>query len=154
MLFRSCLAILGEGSEYARVAAEISSHGLRGRVALLGYRDDVECWIATAAVCVLASQREGLPRALVQYAVAGRPVVVADLPGADAIVKHGKTGYIVPADGLSEMADRLAEILNSPPLAQAMSSASQDLDLSPWGEKSMVSALEDVYARALGVKVI
>ncbi len=74
------------------------------RVALLGYRDDVERWIAAADVCVLASEREGLPRAVVQYVLAGRPVVATALPGIERVVRHGTSGFLVQPDRLPLMA--------------------------------------------------
>ena len=65
--------------------------GLQHRVALLGFRTDVERWVTRADVCVLTSEREGLPRAVVQYVLARRPVVVTALPGIDGVVRTAAT---------------------------------------------------------------
>jgi hypothetical protein len=67
--------------------------GLGGRVLFMGFRPDVERWIAAADLCVLPSMREGLPRVVVQYLAAGKPVVVTHLEGIEEIVEDGVNGY-------------------------------------------------------------
>jgi hypothetical protein len=61
----------------------------------MGFRPDVERWIAAADLCVLPSMREGLPRVVVQYVAAGKPVVVTHLDGIEEIVEDGVNGYVV-----------------------------------------------------------
>ncbi|HYD71706.1 MAG TPA: sugar transferase, partial [Candidatus Binatia bacterium] len=55
------LAVLGEGPERGHIEAQAAEFGLTERLRLLGYRTDIERWLASAAVCVLCSEREGLP---------------------------------------------------------------------------------------------
>jgi glycosyltransferase involved in cell wall biosynthesis len=143
------LAILGEGVERLRALDQIDAIGLAGNVRLLGFRDDVERWIAAAQVCVLASEREGLPRAVVQYVLAARPVVVSALPGIDAVVAHGQNGFITDGDDLDEMAAPIFRLLVEPALARAFAEHSRRLNLSAWSVENMTAELEHVYERAL-----
>jgi glycosyltransferase involved in cell wall biosynthesis len=143
------LAVLGEGPLRQELQQQTEELGLRERVAWLGFRDDVDRWIARAAVCVLASEREGLPRAVVQYALAAKPIVVADLPGVDAIVSDGETGFVVPAESLALMPDRIKQILDRPDLANAMSNALRRVELSPWTAVNMLAEIDRIYRSAL-----
>lgn len=148
----AALAILGEGREDGAIRARAAALGVADRVALLGFRDDVERWIARADVCVLASEREGLPRAVVQYVLAARPVVVTALPGLEALVVDGRNGYLVPIDRLDQMAAPIGRILADRHLASAMSNEALRLDLSRWSTSHMVERLEEVYRSVLATK--
>jgi glycosyltransferase involved in cell wall biosynthesis len=56
-------------------------------------------------LAMLLSHREGLPRALVEAAAAGRPIVATDVPGCREVARDGKEGILVPL-GDSEAAAR------------------------------------------------
>lgn len=144
------LAVLGDGPCREEILAAVREKGLDGRVVLLGFKADVERWIARANVCALSSEREGLPRVVVQYVLAGKPVVVTDLPGVSGLVPDGVNGIVVPTDQLDPMADALTRILDDSALAAAMSAASAKLDLSAWSADSMVQRLEGVYRSVAG----
>jgi glycosyltransferase involved in cell wall biosynthesis len=146
------LAVLGEGPEHDAIRDRAAALGLNGRVALLGFRTDVERWIARADVCVLASEREGLPRAVIQYVLAARPTVVTALPGIDGLVQDGRNGFLVPVAHVDRMAAPIARILNDRPLAASMTEAARRIDLSPWSTAHMVERLEDVYRSVLAGK--
>jgi glycosyltransferase involved in cell wall biosynthesis len=143
------LAILGEGPDRSRIELRIAALGLTGRVALTGFREDAERWIARADVCVLASEREGLPRAVVQYVLGGRPVVVPALPGVDVIVLDGQSGFLVDVNRLDRMAEPILRLLNDETLSQSMAARARLIDLSRWSVEHMVTALDDVYESVL-----
>jgi glycosyltransferase involved in cell wall biosynthesis len=146
---QAALVVLGEGPQREALMSRAAARGLGSRVAFPGFRTDVERWIARAHVCVLASEREGLPRAVVQYVLARRPVVSTALPGLDALVRHEVSGFLVPIDRLDLMAEPIGRLLAEPSLAAAMSDAAARIDLTPWSTSSMVSRLEDVYRSVL-----
>ncbi|ANF58401.1 glycosyltransferase family 4 protein [Halotalea alkalilenta] len=145
----ACFAVLGEGIDRQRVEQRLVELGLQGRVALLGFRDDVERWIKSARVCVLSSEREGLPRVVVQYALGGSPAVVTALPGVEVIVKNGLTGFTVPIDDIPQMERPILDLLNDEELNARMRANVQALDLEPWGVEHMTSELEKVYSEVL-----
>ena len=146
---RAALAVLGEGKEREAILDRAAALGVQDRVALLGFRDDVERWIARADVCVLASEREGLPRAIIQYVLGGRPTVATALPGLDALVTDGGNGFLVPVDELDQMAEPILRLLADPCLAAAMADDARRTDLSRWSTSHMVERLEEVYSAVL-----
>ncbi|WP_421932355.1 glycosyltransferase [Phenylobacterium sp.] len=143
------LAVLGEGHDRARIEGRSAELRLTDNVRLLGFREDVERWIATAEVCVIGSEREGLPRAAVQYALCARPMVVTDLPGIEAVLRDGRSGYLVPSDRLDLMAEPLMRLLADDDLRLDMARAAGQLDLSQWSSAHMVSELERLYVELL-----
>ena len=102
----------------------------------MGFRADVERWIAAADLCVLPSMREGLPRVVVQYVAAGKPVVVTHLEGIEEIVENGVNGFVVGRDDFEAMTCAVARLLDDPELACAMSQAARAQDLSCWSVRA------------------
>jgi glycosyltransferase involved in cell wall biosynthesis len=83
-----------------------------GLVEWLGHRDDiVDVWRRATIAALPTTYGEGVPKALIEAAACGRPIVATDVPGCREIVKHGKTGLLVPprdTDALVEAIRRLA----------------------------------------------
>ena len=65
-------------------------------VTLLGHRDDVDDLLGAFDVFVLASHREGQPRAAMEAAATGLPIVATNIRGCRQVVDDGVTGLLVP----------------------------------------------------------
>lgn len=91
------LRIAGDGPDrayYEQLAAHL---GLGDRVRFLGHRPDVrEIWSA-CHLGLLASRSEGLPLAVVEAMVCGRPVVVSDVGAVRELVVEERHGFIAEA---------------------------------------------------------
>lgn len=151
------LACLGEGAERDAILERARALGIDDKVLLLGFRDDVANWVAAADVCVLASEREGLPRVVVQYVATGRPVVVTDLPGIDAIVQDGLNGAVTPMEDLSAMAAPILRILTDQDHAAALAEGARGWDVSAWSREAMETSIEKIMmdvARTKGVGLL
>src|SRR6478736_3117230 len=62
----------------------------------LGHRDDVDDLYGAMDLFVLASYREGFPRAAMEAAATGLPIVATDIRGCRQVVDHGVNGLLVP----------------------------------------------------------
>ena len=81
-----------------------------GLVEWVGFQEDIQAVWRSAHIAVLPSYREGLPRALLEAAACGRPMIATDVPGCREIVRHEETGLLVPArdpHALAEAIERL-----------------------------------------------
>jgi glycosyltransferase involved in cell wall biosynthesis len=67
-----------------------------GTVEFPGWGDDMRAWYGRMDMFVLASHREGIPRACMEAAAMGLPVVATDIRGCREVVKNGETGLLVP----------------------------------------------------------
>ena len=74
---------------WAPTLLERATHG--GAV-LTGHRDDVDRLYAAMDVFCLPSHREGFPRAAMEAAASGLPVVATDIRGCRQVVEPGRTG--------------------------------------------------------------
>ncbi len=119
------LLLAGEGADETALRREAKSLGLEDRVRFLGFRGDIPALLQLSEVAALTSQREGLPRAVMEAMAAGRPVVGTDVRGIRDLVEHGRNGFLVPSGNSATVAERLAFLLENPEKAAKMGKAGQ-----------------------------
>jgi glycosyltransferase involved in cell wall biosynthesis len=139
------LLLAGEGPDADRLSARISELKLEGKAIMTGFRADVERLMAIAEVGLLTSEREGLARVLVQYALSRLPIVSTDIPGVREIVTPGKTGLLVPAYALDEMTASVLLLLNDSARREAMRSSLGQMDLNRWSVAEMNAKILELY---------
>lgn len=91
----------------------ISKKKLDKNIHLLGYRTDIPSLLKISNVSVSASQREGLPVNIMEAMYLGIPVVATDCRGNRDLVKHNKTGYIVPVNSVPMLHNSIKKIYNN-----------------------------------------
>ena len=106
---------------------------------------DPAALLALADVSVLASEREGLPRVVVQSIAAGCPVVVSALPGIEEIVRHGINGLVTDADDLKASARGIADILSDSGLRDRLRAGARSTDVSRWSLEALGRKTTDLY---------
>lgn len=144
------LVVLGEGWMRPALEAQAQSLGVQDRVTLAGWQPDPERWMHAAAVCVLLSGQEGLPRAVVQYVASGRPVVATAVPGIERLVRDGETGFLVPVDDPHKALGPIERLLADPDLRSRMSAATAQVDLAPWEMARMARDTQRVLDGLIG----
>lgn len=138
------LCLFGQGEMEDALRAKAAALGISEHVHFKGFRSDVERWIAASDICVLPSMREGLPRVVVQYVAAGRPVVVSQLPGIEEIVEDGGNGFLVDLDSLDGMDGAIERLFSEPQLHADMTNAARARDLSQWSETRMEADIDAI----------
>ena len=104
---------------FAVTDAEIAAH--RPYVVAVGKRADVPSLLAMADVFAFPTEyREGVPRALLEAALAGLPLVATRMPGCTDVVRDGESGCLVPPRSPSALAERILAMLGNRPAARAM----------------------------------
>lgn len=95
--------------------AELAAWIAAGDIDHLGRIDDVRPYVAGADCVVLPSYREGLPRALLEAAAIGRPLVATDVPGCREIVVDGENGWFCRPGDVTDLATRLLAVIRTDP---------------------------------------
>jgi glycosyltransferase involved in cell wall biosynthesis len=87
-----------------------------GVVRYLGFSNNVREDIAVADCIVLPSfYREGTPRALLEAAAMGRPIITTDWVGCRDVVDHEVNGYLCHPKDVNSLAQMMNKIVNLPP---------------------------------------
>lgn len=77
----------------------------------VGRQDDVRPWLALAHVLVMPSHGgEGMPKAILEAAACGRPVITSAVPGCRDCVVEGATGFIHAATDIKELTRVMREV--------------------------------------------
>jgi glycosyltransferase involved in cell wall biosynthesis len=124
------------------VVAAARADGVR----MLGHRSDVERLYAAMDVFVLASHREGFPRAAMEAAAMGLPVVATDIRGCRQVVVDGVTGVLVPVGDPGALRDALAALVDDPVLRRGLGRAGRARALTHFDERDVVRTVLDAYA--------
>ena len=135
----------GEGHLRSEIEATIAELRLENQVSLLGFRNDPDRIIAMADVCVHCSEREGLPRTVIQYLAVGRPVVMFDLPGIEDLITQNVNGFVVPQGDWTSFFERLTTLISSPERRAEMAEKARATNLKRWDAKFMAERTLAIY---------
>jgi len=103
----------------------LAEWGERGIVELWGHRENMVDVFQAAQVACLPSYLEGLPKALIEAAACGLPIVTTDVPGCREVVRHGENGFLVPAREEAPLAEALRTLLADADLRARFGAASR-----------------------------
>ena len=78
-------------------------------------------------VFVLPSEREGLPRAAVEAASTGMPLILSNVPGCEDCVIEGESGKLIPYMSESELYKAMEGFIDNPSLISLMGKKSSEL---------------------------
>ena len=139
-----------EGVPLAEIEGWVAGGGVvwHGRVPASEIRG---VW-ARADIAVLpAISREGMPRAVLEAAASGRPLIVTDVPGCRHFVRDGVEGLIVAPSDAAGLAGALERLARNPDLRARMGAAARERVLSGYTIGHVTAAVALTYRRMLGL---
>lgn len=89
----------------------IELNGLVDYINFEGETQNVEKYLYNSNIGVISSKFEGLPVSLLEYGLAGLPVVVTDVGQCAEVVGQGKYGEVVPVQNPEALAKALESLL-------------------------------------------
>lgn len=129
-------------------SAEIERHA--PYVVATGARGDVPALLRMADVFVFPTEyREGVPRALLEAALAQLPLIATNMPGCDEVVRDQWSGRLVKPRAPHELAAAILDLLADRTAARAMGARAAETVRSRFGLASTVQRYRDVYQRVL-----
>jgi glycosyltransferase involved in cell wall biosynthesis len=141
------VAFAGIGPELEPVRTLAADRGVTNRVHFLGYRSDVPTLLRAATALILPSEREGLPRSIMEAMALGVPVIGADVRGIRDLVARG-AGIVVPVADPGRLANAMTLLADDPSAACAMGQCGK-LQVQQYGLKEIIPAHESLYSKAL-----
>lgn len=120
-----------------------------GLIEWLGKRNDVPDLLKQSHIAVLPSYREGMPRALLEAAAVGRPLVAFDAPGCRDLIRDNENGLLVPFQDTEALADALARLAEDADLrARLGRQARQDIETT-YSADAIRTRLTDIFRTLL-----
>jgi glycosyltransferase involved in cell wall biosynthesis len=118
-------------------------------VRFLGHRADVDALYPGMDLLVLPTHREGFPRAPMEAAAFGVPVVATDIRGCRQAVDHDVTGLLVPAHNPDALARAIARLADDRALRARLGAAARAKAVRDFDQLRCVDLTAGTYARLL-----
>jgi glycosyltransferase involved in cell wall biosynthesis len=129
---------------FAVTQAEIDRHA--PYVVAVGSRSDVPALLGIADAFAFPTEYlEGVPRALLEAALAGRPIVTTSMPGCTDVIRDGWNGFLVPPRNPRLLADRILDLLRDPAAAAVMGVRAAQLVRTEFNLEITVARYAAVY---------
>ena len=145
----SRLLLAGEGRLEETTRRGIAGLGLSRTVKLMGWVDDVPRFLHGCDALVMTSEREGLPKCVMEAMACGLPVVAWDIRGCRDLIRQGESGFLVPFGDCRAMAARLGELAADKALRASMGTAGRERVLAEFGLDRVLARMKEIYAREL-----
>ncbi len=128
--------------------AEIDKHA--PYVIATGPRSDVPALLRLADVFAFPTAHgEGVPRVLLEAALAGVPIVSTSMPGCCEVIRDGWSGFLVPPHAPDRLAARIIDLLRDRNTAGIMAGRAEELVAQKFSLRMIVARHVALYAELL-----
>ena len=124
------------------------SEGIR----FLGLRRDMPALYRLMDLFVLASHREGFPRAAMEAAAMEVPIVATDIRGCREVVEAGSNGVLVPVRDAQALESAIGSLLSDPTRRELMGQNGRKLALERFDVRRVAEIVLDTYRRVAAQK--
>jgi|WetSurMetagenome_2_1015567.scaffolds.fasta_scaffold155135_1 glycosyltransferase involved in cell wall biosynthesis len=140
--------IAGKGPMRSSLEQSILRRNLQAVVSVL-YTPYIHALIALADIVVLTSEKEGIPRSLLEAMSLRKPIVATDVVGTNELVQHEITGLLVPFHDQNALKRSLIRLIDDPALRRQFGEAGYYRIIEHYDEKRIVALWVDRYRRCL-----
>ncbi|MHA1285223.1 MAG: glycosyltransferase [Promethearchaeota archaeon] len=145
----SVLFILGEGSLKNKLKKLICFFGLEKTCLLLGFKEDVELYLAASDVFVLTTKKEGLPISILEAMKYFLPVISNRVDGVPEEVEDGKNGFLIDIGDYYELFKKILILYRDKELRKKMGANSRKmLEQKFLLEKNYIKLIE-IYKKTI-----
>jgi glycosyltransferase involved in cell wall biosynthesis len=141
------LVLAGEGPLQDEISALAARLGVGNRVHIVGFRRDVPAILKSSTMKILPSEREGLPKSIMEALNMGLPVVGTDVRGIRDLLADS-AGVLVPLGDVAELAKAMDWVLEHPAEASVLGNRGRSR-MSIYERDNIIRLHEDLYTRLL-----
>lgn len=115
-----------------------------------GWREDIPAVWREADIAILPSLGgDGLPKALLEAAACGKPIVTTDTDGCREVVRDGLNGLLVPPNDVAALAGAIDRLARDPALRRTMGQESRRLAEACFDERMVADIVAGLYRMML-----
>ncbi|MCR4436299.1 MAG: glycosyltransferase family 4 protein [Clostridiales bacterium] len=123
-------------------------------IRFLGFREDIHEIISITDILVLASEKEGIPRVVMEGMYLEKPVVATDVLGTRELVVSEETGFLCAYGDADGLAARIALLVEDRDLRIKMGKAGRERIINHFTEEIVAGRIDAVYKDLLARKGI
>ena len=111
----------------------------------LGEVDDVAELMRQVDIVALPSYHEGLPKALLEAAACGLPLIATDIPGCRPVVHDGENGILVPVRDAASLASAIERLASDPALRSTYGERSRQLAVDRFDRRRILERFAELH---------
>jgi len=134
-----------EDSYSNSLKAYIRFNKMDEKVSVLGARSDTAQILKNCDVGVLSSESEGLPLALLEYALASLPVIATDVGECSSVLNNGKAGELINKKDEVALADALVKLMSDQEARINNANSFHKYIMENYSKDAIVTHLIEVY---------
>ena len=127
--------------------ADLEAVEREANIHFLGLRDDVEDLYGAMDLFVLASHREGFPRAAMEASASGLPVIATNIRGCRQVVEPGVNGVLVPVADVDALGEAIGHLAADAPRRHAMGIAAVEKSKHDFDDRQIIETTLATYDR-------
>lgn len=137
--------LAGQGPLEDEMKRKSEASGLADDVLFVGQQSSIIPWLAMSDAVTLTSEKEGIPRSLMEAMALGKPIVATNVLGTRELVAHAETGLLVPYRDSMQLGESLAAMMNTPEARRRMGEAGRRRIEASFTEARVVERLMRLY---------
>jgi len=146
------LLIIGDGPCRGDLEKLTEHLGIQRSVRFLGLRMDVPELLKLLDIFVLPSLREGIPNTVLEAMATALPVIATSVGGNIELVDHEETGYLIPREYVSALANTLEKYILDRPTMKRHGIAGRERAVKEFSLDKMAVHYEALYTQLLTKK--
>ncbi|MGA1589133.1 MAG: glycosyltransferase [Ilumatobacteraceae bacterium] len=115
----------------------------------LGEVDDVAELMRQVDIVALPSYHEGLPKALLEAAACGLPLIATDIPGCRPVVHDGENGILVPVRDAASLASAIERLASDPALRSTYGERSRQMAVDRFDRRIILDRFAELHDEVL-----
>ncbi len=145
------LTFAGVGPLEQEVQEQAKTLGLEKQIRMLGYRKDIPQLLKSSNALLLPSEREGLPRSILEAMCAATPVIGTQIRGVEDLLENNH-GLMTKVGDTKALAEAMTWIAQNPEEAQTMGKRGQS-KMQAFSLENVINMHENLYAKMLNIEV-
>ena len=141
--------LVGDGPLRDNIEKYCQKNNLASNIKFLGWVRDIREIMKESDLYVRPSYLDGMPLGVLEAMAAELPVIATKISGTTEIVEHGKTGHLINADNIEELAEAIIELLMNPSYMKKIAKNGFEFVQSKYDWENIVTEYKKCYQEVL-----
>ena len=141
--------LVGDGPLRSELQRQAENLHLANDIVWHGWlqREELSKIFRSCHVFVNPSHYEGMPNAVLEAMACAKPIVASRVPGNDAVVQHGTTGFLFPLDQPASLRESLQALIDDPARAEEMGRRGREWVTRDFSWEKVAAAYVELFER-------